>query len=116
MAHFAKIENGKVVNVIVVHNNELIVDGIENEQKGIEFCQSLFGGEWIQTSYNKNFRKHFAGRDYTYNTEADVFIEPKPFDSWLLDDNYDWQPPVAKPEGNYVWSEELLSWVEPYSG
>jgi hypothetical protein len=50
MAHFAKIENGIVTSVIVVHNNELLVDSVETEQKGIQFCQSLFGGTWIQTS------------------------------------------------------------------
>jgi len=61
MAHFAKIENGVVTEVIVV-NNEVIIDedGIEQESLGVEFCQSLFGGEWVQTSYNNNFRGLFA--------------------------------------------------------
>jgi len=111
MAHFAKMENGKVVNVIVVHNNELLVDGIENEQKGKDFCNSLFGGEWIQTSYNRNFRKHFAGFNYTYDAVADVFIEPQPFPSWTLNSDYDWEPPVSRPEGASSWDEESLSWL-----
>jgi hypothetical protein len=55
MAHFAKLNNGKVEQVIVIHNNELLVDGVEVESKGAEFCTNLFGGEWVQTSYNARF-------------------------------------------------------------
>ena len=111
MAHFAQIENNTVVNVIVVHNNELLVDGVENEQKGRDFCHNLLGGEWVQTSYNNNIRKQYAGIGYSYNETADVFIKPQPFSSWSLDANYDWQAPVAKPEGNYYWDETSLAWV-----
>jgi hypothetical protein len=78
MAHFAKLENKTVVDIIVVHNNELLVDGVESEAKGIEFCHSLFGGEWVQTSYNGNFRKNHAGVGYTYDSIRDAFIPPKP--------------------------------------
>jgi hypothetical protein len=62
MAHFAKIENGYVTEVIVI-NNDVILDesGNESEAIGAEFCQNLFGGEWVQTSYNKKFRGKFAG-------------------------------------------------------
>jgi hypothetical protein len=115
MAHFAQIENGTVVNVIVVHNNELLVDGIEQEQKGIEFCQSLFGGDWKQTSYNaatNGFRKQYAGVDYTYDADADQFVAPQPYPSWTLDSNNDWQAPTPKPEGSFIWDEETLAWVE----
>jgi hypothetical protein len=112
MAHYAEIIDGVVARVIVVHNNELLVDGVENEQKGIEFCQSLFEGVWIQTSYNNNFRKQYAGTGYLYNHEADVFITPKPYDSWSLDSNHDWQPPTPMPEdGYYSWDEDSLSWT-----
>lgn len=111
MAHFAKIENGIVTQVIVVHNNELLVDGVENEQKGKDFCNSLFGGDWVQTSYNSNFRKQYAGTGYTYNSVADVFVIPQPFPSWSLDSNYDWQAPTPKPEGMFYWDEESLSWL-----
>jgi hypothetical protein len=52
MAHFVKIVDNKVVQGIVVHNNELLVNGVEVESKGAEFCTNLFGGEWVQTSYN----------------------------------------------------------------
>jgi hypothetical protein len=68
MAHFAKIEDGLVTEVIVV-NNEVITDenGTEQEALGIEFCQSLFGGEWVQTSYNNNFRGVYAGIGYSWD-------------------------------------------------
>ena len=114
MAHFAQIENGTVVNVIVVSNNELLVDGIEVEQKGIEFCQSLFGGTWVQTSYNNNIRKQYAGIGFTYDADADVFIAPEPFPSWSLDANYDWQAPIDYPADgkDYSWDESNQVWVE----
>jgi hypothetical protein len=111
MAHFAQIENGTVVNVIVVHNNELLIDGIEQEQKGIEFCQSLLGGTWVQTSYNGNIRKQYAGIGYTYDADADQFVAPQPYASWSLDSNNDWQAPTPKPEGSFIWDEETLAWV-----
>lgn len=79
MAHFAKLdETNTVTQVIVVHNNELLDNGIESESKGIEFCQSLFGGTWIQTSYNGSFRKNFASIGFTYDSVRDAFIAPKP--------------------------------------
>ncbi len=111
MAHFAKIENGIVTNVIVVNNNELLVDGIESEQKGIQFCQSLFGGTWIQTSYTNRIRKQHAGIGCTYDAVKDQFVSPQPFPSWSLDSNNDWQAPTPKPEGSFIWDEETLAWV-----
>jgi hypothetical protein len=111
MAHFAKIENGIVTSVIVVHNNELLVDGVETEQKGIQFCQSLFGGTWIQTSYTNRIRKQYAGIGFTYDADADQFVAPQPFASWTLDSNNDWQAPTPKPEGSFIWNEETLAWV-----
>ena len=76
MAHFAEILNGVVQRVIVVHNNELILDGVENESKGAQFCHDLLGGEWIQTSYNGNFRGVYASIGYTYDAVNDVFVAP----------------------------------------
>jgi hypothetical protein len=81
MAHFAEIDDNNIVKkVIVVHNNELLDEsGNESEQKGIDFCVNLFGGgTWIQTSYNNNFRKNYAGVGYTYNASKDAFIAPEP--------------------------------------
>jgi hypothetical protein len=111
MAHFVKIVDNIVISGVVVHNNELLVDGVEVEAKGAEFCTNLFGGTWIQTSFNNRIRKQFAGVGYSYNPSADVFIAPKPFASWTLDSNHDWQPPTPKPDGEYLWNEAQLEWV-----
>lgn len=88
MAHFAQLnENNIVEQVIVVHNNELLDEsGIEIEQKGIDFCINLFGGSWIQTSYNGNVRKNYAGIGYTYHQALDAFIAPKCHDEAELDE------------------------------
>ena len=94
MAHFAELdESNTVKQVIVVHNNELLVDGVESEQKGIEFCQSLLGGTWIQTSYNGNIRKNYAGIGYLYDPIRDAFIPPKPeIGEWILnEDTCQWE-------------------------
>ena len=113
MAHFVQITDGIVTNGVVVHNNELLVDGVEVESKGAEFCTNLFGGQWVQTSLNHRIRKQFAGIGYAYNSTADVFIAPQPYPSWTLDSNFDWQPPTPMPStgGTYRWSEEELEWV-----
>jgi len=113
MAHFAQLdENNVVTQVIVVHNNELMDNGVESEAKGIAFCQSLFGGTWKQTSYNGNMRKNYAGVGYTYNAVRDAFIPPQPYQSWTLDDDAQWQPPVPRPNDGqqYVWNEPTTSW------
>ena len=114
MAHFAEIGlNNTVLRVIVVHNNELLDEnGVEQELKGVEFCRNLFGGTWIQTSYNGNFRKRYAGAGYTYNSELDAFIAPKPFNSWIFNtETTDWDPPTPRPEeGLCFWNEDTLSW------
>ena len=114
MAHFAKIENGIVTQVIVVNNNELLVDGVEYESKGQEFCVSLFGGSWKQTSYNaatNGFRKQYASVGFAYDAVKDQFVAPQPYASWTLDSNNDWQAPTPKPEGSFTWDEETLAWV-----
>lgn len=111
MAHFAEISDGIVTRVLVVNNNELLVDGVEVEQKGIDFLNNLLGGAWIQTSYNGNIRKQYAGIGYTYDAVKDEFVAPQPFPSWTLDSNNDWQAPIPKPEGSFYWDEESLSWL-----
>ena len=111
MAHFAKLdENNLVTEVIVVSNNELLDEnGVEQESKGIAFCQSLFGGNWKQTSYNGNFRKNYAGIGYTYDETRDAFIQPKPFETWIIDEETcTWIPPVVKP--TLVWDEATQTW------
>ena len=108
MAHFARINQYNVVTEVLVVDNSL-------EHRGADFLANDLGlgGTWIQTSYNHNFRKQYAGVGYTYNQEADVFISPQPFPSWNLDDNFDWQPPVERPDGGMnKWDEPTLSWIE----
>jgi hypothetical protein len=119
MAHFAQLDNNNIVTtIIVVHNNELLdQDGNEIEQKGIDFCKTLFGQDtnWIQTSYNGNFRKNYASGGGTYNKELDAFIAQKPYASWILNtDTCKWEAPIAKPDENklYTWNEDILNWVE----
>lgn len=116
MAHFAQIDDsGTVLSVIVVHNNELDENGVESETKGIAFCQSLFGGSWVQTSYNARIRKNYASVGFTYDADRDAFIPPKPFPSWVLDEERCvWQAPVQMPSDGkfYLWDEGGLCWVE----
>ena len=117
MAHFAQIdENNVVQQVIVVHNNELLDENnVEQESKGIEFCQSLLGGNWVQTSYHSSFRKNYAGTGYTYDTVRDAFIPPKPHASWVLnEDSCQYEAPTAYPTDgkSYSWDETTVSWVE----
>tara|TARA_R110002020_G_scaffold287167_2_gene502657 strand:+ start:857 stop:1273 length:417 start_codon:yes stop_codon:yes gene_type:complete len=118
MAHFAKLdENNKVIAVHVV-NNENVLDssGNESENVGISFLKNIWGQEtnWVQTSYNANFRKQFAGKGDTYSSELNVFIRPKPFESWVLNSNHNWEAPTSAPEltaqeisdrKGYVWNE-----------
>jgi len=123
MAHFAKIENSLITQVIVVDNNDILdTDGNESESIGIQFCTDLLGGEWIQTSYNSTIRKNYACIGDSYDTTRDAFIAPKPYPSWLLDeDTCWWEAPVPYPDVEadekgmpieaYQWNEELINWV-----
>jgi hypothetical protein len=116
MAHFAELDaDNKVLRVIVVHNDELLVDGVESEAKGIEFCQSLFDGEWKQTSYNGTIRKNYAGIGMVYDVTRDAFMHPQPFESWTLDEETCiWKAPTPYPTDGkfYSWDEETTSWIE----
>lgn len=115
MAHFAQINENNVVQQVIVINNDLLNDnGVEQESKGQEFCQKLLGGTWIQTSYNKNFRKNFGSVGYTYNSTLDAFLPPQPYSSWTLNTStFQWQPPTPMPEDNrqYVWNETTQAWT-----
>jgi hypothetical protein len=114
MAHFAELnENNEVLRVIVVSNTELLdKQGQESEQKGIDFCVNLLGGRWIQTSYNGNFRKNYAGIGFKYDPANDWFQAPQPYLSWTLDSNALWQPPTPRPidDKQYAWNELTLTW------
>lgn len=84
MAHFAQIDSDNIVRQVIVVNNEVLLDdkGIEQESIGVAFCQSLFGADtqWVQTSYNGNFRGHYAGTGMVYDKVKDEFIIPAPVD------------------------------------
>tara|TARA_R110002126_G_C10124167_1_gene468809 strand:- start:127 stop:483 length:357 start_codon:yes stop_codon:yes gene_type:complete len=114
MAHFAKVEDGIVTDVIVVDNLDILDDdGNESEAVGIEFCVALFGGTWLQTSYSNSFRKNFAGVGYAYDSTRDAFIPIKSYPSSILDETTcQWNSPVEYPDdGNdYEWNEDTTSW------
>lgn len=113
MAHFAQLdENNTVINVIVV--------GDEFETTYAAW-RAEFGETYVQTSYNaatNGFRKQYAGIGYTYDETADVFIAPKPYPSWTLDSNYDWQAPTERPADGklYRWNESAQAWQEVAAG
>jgi hypothetical protein len=77
MAHFAEIDENDIVIKVIVVNNDVIFDenNIENEKIGIDFCRNLFGGRWVQTSYNNSFRKQFAGVGMKYDSDLDQFVD-----------------------------------------
>ena len=119
MAHFAELDENNVVKRVVVISNEAVhnLSFPESEPFGVAFCQSLYGANtiWKQTSYNNNFRKHFAGIGATYRADIDAFIARKPeqFPSFVLNNEKAiWEPPYPRPiDGNlYVWNEATISW------
>ena len=117
MAHFAELDkNNNVIRVLVVNNDVITIDGKENEQLGVEFLTKFYGGGWYkQTSYNNNFCKNYASEGYIYDQERDAFIAPKPYPSWLLDeDTCRWDAPTSRPDDDkrYYWDEASTSWKE----
>jgi hypothetical protein len=104
MSHWAEIDNNNTVLRVLV--------GPNYGDEGEAFFNAL-GGTWVKTSYNGNIRKNYAGIGYTYDAGRDAFIAPKPFNSWLLDeDTCRWQAPVPYPTDDlmYEWDEELTDW------
>lgn len=119
MANFAKLDESNIVLEVNVLNNEVLnnLPFPESEPIGIEFFTQWSGGyiHWLQTSYNNNFRKNFAGIGYLYDPIRDAFIPPQPFPSWILNKtNCQWEAPVPYPTDgkNYYWDETTLSWIE----
>lgn len=129
MAHFAEIdENNKVLRVVVACNQDIADNGGEQSVQAATHFEntvplSPLGVKWVQTSYNNNFRKHFAGIGHTYDEAKDKFIAPKPYPSWILDANDDWVSPVgaapaltAEQEADnantyhYEWNETDQRW------
>ena len=124
MAYFAKLGTGNIVEQVISINNSVITDanGVEQEQLGNDFINKLYNTRdvWKQTSYNNNIRKNYAGIGYTYDQTRDAFIPPKPFNSWILnEDTCTWEAPVAIPEltqeqidnrNYYAWNEQIKNW------
>jgi hypothetical protein len=118
MAHFAKLGTGNIVEQVIVVSNDIAI----TEQAGSDFINKLYNTRdvWKQTSYNNNIRKNYAGIGYQYDQTRDAFIAPKPFNSWILnEDTCRWNAPVAIPEltqeqidnkNYYAWNELTLSW------
>ena len=108
MSHWAEIdENNIVVRVTVGNNND------PNGDEGYKWLVDNLGGRWIQTSYNSNFRKNFAGIGYKYDEDRDAFIPPKEYESWIFnEEKCQWEPPIPYPNdgGSYFWDEEYVSW------
>ena len=116
MGHYAKIDENNVVTQVVVVDNKDMADafGVEKEHIGAAHLEKILGGVWKQTSYNGNMRKNYAGIGYIYRPDIDAFVPPKPFASWLLNANAQWEAPVAMPTDGkmYSWDEPTTSWVE----
>ena len=124
MAHFAKIGMDNVVLRVDVVRNEDILDenGNESEKMGIQYLKSVHGPltNWLQTSYNSNFRFRYAGTGMVYNNQYDVFLNPQPYSSWTLNtETFEWDPPIPEPElteeqieseSYYQWNEETQEW------
>jgi len=123
MAHFAKINDSNIVEQVIVVSNDVAT----SESAGITFINNLYGTSdtWKQTSYNTYgnvhslggtaFRGNYAGNGYTYDASNDVFIAPKPYSSWILNDStYLWEAPVDRPDDGkfYAWNESNLQWEE----
>ena len=110
MAHFAELDaDNIVVRVLVVPN--------EQENRGHDYLATDLGlgGTWVQTSYNATIRKNYAGIGYTFDSGRDAFIPPKPYASWVLnEETCNWDAPVARPEDEkmYSWDEATTSWIE----
>lgn len=119
MAHFAQIdENGLVLNVVVVNDEDTTNDeGIENEETGVSFLKQTFGDDtlWKKTSYNRNIRKNYASKGGTYDSTRDAFIDEKPFNSWILnEETCTWEAPIERPIDNerpIHWDEDSQDWI-----
>ena len=103
MGYFAHINENSVVTTVIVATQEFINTGAEGDPVN-----------WIETSIDGSFRKQYAGIGYTYDAEANGFICPQPYPSWVLDSNYDWVAPVPYPQDGkcYGWDESIINWVE----
>jgi hypothetical protein len=113
MAHYAFLDDNNIVTEVIVGIDE--TELIEGEAPDVWYGK-FRSQTCVRTSYNGNIRKNYAGIGYTYDEQRDAFIPPKPFASWLLDeDTCQWEAPVAYPTDGelYIWDEENQDWVQP---
>jgi hypothetical protein len=120
MAHFAELDsNNEVIQVVVISNDDIDANGGDYSSEAETYVSNLIphsenGVAWKQTSFNNNQRKKYAGIGFIYDATKDKFISPKPFNSWTLDTNDDWQAPVTLPNVTEVNSNTIeISWYEP---
>jgi hypothetical protein len=130
MAHFAELDiNNKVLRVVVACNQDIANNGGEQSEQAAEHFKTVCpfskdGVKWVQTSYNNNFRKQYAGIGFTFDSTKNIFITPQPFASWVLDSNDHWEAPVAyptiltysdpsEPNIRYLisWDEDNKKWI-----
>ena len=124
MAHFAELNSSnEVLRVIVVSNDDVNANGGDQHADAETFVTTIVphstgGVAWKQCSYNNNFRKQYAGKGYTYDSSKNIFIADKPYPSWALDSNDDWQAPTDKPDDGklYYWNETDKKWEEVTNG
>lgn len=107
--YYAKIKDNVVVDINVVADALVEESG---EQAGSDLLTDLFGGQWVRFSKTGEFRFNRPSSGSIYDADADAFYAPQPFASWTLDEQFQWQPPTPKPEGDYIWNEEAHSWDE----
>jgi hypothetical protein len=119
MAHFAELDQyNRVIRVLVACNQDIANNGGEQSEQAAKFFETVcpltpIGVKYVQTSYNNNFRRIFAGNGSFYDPELNIFYSEKPFESWSLDENKNWVPPIEKPnDSNYsiIWNENNLRW------
>jgi hypothetical protein len=119
MAHFAELNSSnEVLQVVVISNDDVDANGGDQSSQAETFVSNLVphstgGVAWKQTSYNNNFRKQYAGVGYTYDPSKDKFIAIKPYASWVLNSDDDWEAPIAVPTVNEIGGETVyISWDE----
>jgi len=120
MAHFARLDSeSKVVGIHAVRNEVILNGDSEDEQIGIQFLQKLHrtNDNFVQCSFNASFRNIFPMIGASFDQEQNIFIDPKPYESWLFDENTKtWVAPVPMPSDSeqkqYEWNEDQKSWVE----
>lgn len=112
MPHFALVNTRGFVSQVIVADLEFI-SGLPDADSWVQTSYNTHGG--VHTNGGVPLRKNYAGIGYSYDADRDVFIPPKPFDSWLLnEDTCLWDAPVPMPNdgGHYVWDEPTVSWVD----